>query len=94
MYTVDPKILFEEKEKWSKGITVKKGKMKSLLGIKPDEKVSSKYTSGEKLAKALMAKVKDEKEVTGMLAYAANLSSKEDVFDSALSYMKKIKPEK
>jgi len=64
--------------------------MHKLLNIPDDKEVSDVYTSGEKLAKDLMAKVKDEKEVTGMLAFAANIDKTDNVFDSALSYMKKI----
>lgn len=83
-----------EKEKWAKDVKVKKGKMHKLLNIPDDKEVSDVYTSGEKLAKALMAKVKNEKEVTGMLAYPANTNPKDNVFDKALRYMKKIGEDK
>ena len=67
--------------------------MHQILDVPEGEKISSKYSSGEKLAKALMSKVGNEKEVTGMLAFAANISSEKDIFDSALSFMKQIEPQ-
>lgn len=80
-----------EKNKWAKDVKVKKGKMHKLLNISDDKDVMDVYKSGEKLAKALMkATNNNEKKVTGMLAYPANTNPKDNVFDKALRYMKKI----
>lgn len=80
-----------ENKKWAKDVKPEKGKMHKLLGLKDDETVTGKYTSGESLAKALMrATNNNEKEVTGMLAFAANVDKADNVLDSALSYMKQI----
>jgi uncharacterized protein Yka (UPF0111/DUF47 family) len=66
-----------------------KGKMHKLLGLKDDEKITDVYTSGEKLAKDLVKALKgDQKEAAGMLAYAANISSADNVLDDALSALK------
>jgi len=62
--------------------------MHDILNVPEGEKISSKYSSGEKLAKALISKVGREKAVQ-MINYAANASSSEDVFDSAQNYFKK-----
>ena len=88
------KSMLTEEKKWAGKVKVKKGKMHKLLNIPDDKKVTDVYTSGEKLAKALMAKVKDEKEVTGMLAFAANVDKTDNVLDKALRYMKKIGEDK
>lgn len=70
-------------------VEVEKGKMHKLLGLKDDEKITDVYTSGEKLAKDLVKALKgDQKEAAGMLAYAANISSVENVLDDALSALK------
>jgi hypothetical protein len=79
-----------ENEKFAKKAAPKRGKMKKILDIPEDEKVSDHYKSGKALANALMGKLNNQKEVTGMLAFAANVNKEEDVFDKALSYMKKI----
>jgi len=79
-----------EDEKWAQDAKPKKGKMHELLGLKDNETVSSKYTSGEKLAKALLrATNNDRKKVASMLAFAANVDKSDNVLDSALRYMKK-----
>lgn len=79
--------IYLDEAKWAKNVEAKKGKMHDLLGIPKDKTISSKYTSGAKLAQDLLKKVGDEKKVAGMLAYAANINSKEDVFDRALAYL-------
>ena len=86
-------LLFESlliEKKWAQDVKVKKGKMHNVLGLDEDESIESKYKTGESLAKALMSKLNNEKEVTGMLAFAANVNSDNNVFDAALHYMKKI----
>lgn len=88
-------MLFEEylieKEKWAQDVNVEKGKMKSLLGLKPDEKVTDKYSSGEQLAKDLVKALNgDQKKAAGMLAFAANVDKTNNVLDSALKYLKNM----
>ncbi len=79
-----------ESDKWAKDAKPKKGKMHDLLGLSDDETVTSKYSSGESLAKALMrATNNDRKKVSSMLAFAANVDKTDNVLDSALHYMKK-----
>jgi hypothetical protein len=84
---------FSINEQRLSGVKVEKGKMHKVLGLKPEENIASKYKSGEALYNALMKKVKDEKKVVGMLAFAANISKKKDVFDAALHHAKKVKPQ-
>lgn len=79
-----------EAEKWSKGVEVEKGKMHKVLGLADDEKITDKYTSGKKLAQDLLKAVGNKKEATGMLAFAANVNPKDNVFDKALSAMKEL----
>lgn len=86
---------FLEDAKWSKGIKVRKGKMRSLLGISQDEKITDKYENtiegGKKLAKELLDAVGGNKrEAASMLAFAANISSKAQVFDKALKAIKEL----
>ena len=80
---------------------VAKGLMHKLLGIKPDEKIASKYKSGEELAHDLLVAVKKakivaekdiRKKATSMLAFAGNWPSegKGTVIDKALNAIKKI----
>lgn len=80
---------------------VAKGLMHKLLDIKPDEKISTKYKSGEELAHDLLTAVKKAKIVpakdirrkaTSMLAFAANWPSdgKDSVVDKALRAIKKL----
>jgi len=79
-----------DEEKWAKDVNPKKGKMHKLLNIPDDKKVSDVYTSGEKLAKALVKATGSEKEASSMLAFAANVDKTDNVLDKALRYMKKI----
>jgi len=80
---------------------VAKGLMHQLLGIPDSEKISTKYKSGEDLARDLLNAIKKKKIVpakdvrkkaTSMLAFAANWPSegKNTVIDRALSAIKKI----
>lgn len=64
-------------------------RMHDVLGIPESEKVSSRYTSGAKLAKALIDKVGDERKVSEILTLAEN-TNKEDIVVRALKYMKHI----
>ena len=81
---------YMSEEKWAQDAKPEKGKMHKLLGLKDDETVTGKYTSGEKLAKALLkATNNDRKKVASMLAFAANVDKTDNVLDSALKYMKK-----
>jgi len=83
--------LNEKTDKWVQKVKPKRGKMHDLLNIPEDKTISSKYKSGEALAKALIRALNgDEKKASSMLAFAANADSAENVLDSALSYMKKI----
>jgi hypothetical protein len=67
-----------------------KGKMHELLGLDPKEKITSKYSSGEKLASDLLkANYGDKRKTSSMLAFAANIHKGEDIFDKALSSLKK-----
>lgn len=78
------------KKNWSKDVDVTKGKMHKLLNIPEGKKILDVYTSGEKLADDLLkATNNDYKEVTGMLAFSANINSEYDIFDIALK--KKLK---
>lgn len=75
--------------KISKSVDVHKGKMHRLLGMDPSDEITKKYTSGKKLYDDLMrATDNDEKEVVGMLAYAANINPGDNVFDKALRHAK------
>jgi hypothetical protein len=70
-------------------VKVEKGKMHKLLGLKDDEKVTDVYKNGEDLAKDLVKALKgDQKEAAGMLAYAANIDSQNNVLDDALAALK------
>lgn len=79
-----------EKEKWSKGVSVEKGKMHDLLGLAPDEKIIDKYKSGKKLAEDLVKATGDKKEAASMLAFAANIDKTNNVLDAALKAIKNI----
>lgn len=70
-------------KKWAKKVKPEKGKMKKVLGIPDDKEISDVYSSGKKLAKDLTDKV-GLKDAKSMLAFAANVNKKEDVFDVAL----------
>lgn len=70
------------------------GKMHQLLGLKPEEDIHTKFKSGQQLYNALSRKIKDHSKLTGMLAYAANINKKKDVFDAALHYAKKVNSNK
>lgn len=76
----------EEKKKWSKDVDVKKGKMHDILNIPKDETIKSRYTSGEKLAKALIGKT-SRSEAASMLAFAANIDPADNVLDAAVKWM-------
>jgi len=84
---IDEKLtVLKEVKKWQKDVKPKKGKMHDLLNVPEGKKISSKYTSGEALAKALLRKV-DRKKAAGMINYAANANPEDDIFDKAQRWL-------
>lgn len=77
----------ENTEKISK-VHPDEGKMHKILGVEPGEKIEDKFKSGEDLYKHLLSKLKDHTKVIKMIAYAANISKENDIFDAALRYAK------
>ena len=77
-----------EKKKWAAEVKPKKNSMHDILGIDPDQKISSHYKSGKALADALIAKV-GRKKAASMINFAANVSSAEDIFDAAQKALSK-----
>jgi hypothetical protein len=76
---------------WAQSVNVKKGKMRKLLKIPADQKVTDVYTSGEKLAKDLLKAVNgNKKEASSMLAFSANVDPENNVLDKALHAIKKL----
>lgn len=78
-------------EKWSQDVDVEEGKMHKLLNVPEGEDIKDHYTSGEKLAKDLLNAVAQEEgeddakqSATGMIAFAANVNSEDDIYDEAL----------
>ena len=70
---------------------VKKGKMHDLLGVPQDKEIADVYKDPKKLAQDLVkATGGDQKEATGMLAFAANINPANNIFDQALKAMKDI----
>jgi len=83
-------VLNEAKKTVSK-VNVKEGKMHKLLGVPSGEKIEDHYKTGMELAKALVKALKgDQKKAAGMLAWAANIQKRGDIFDNALASLKKI----
>lgn len=82
------KNIIKEK-KWTKNIDIEKGKMHKVLGIDLDKKISSKYTSGKKLAQDLINAV-GRKKAAGMINFSANINSDENIFDKAQKALNKI----
>jgi len=83
--------LNEKTDKWAQKVKPKRGKMHNLLNIPEDKTISSKYKSGEALAKALILALNGNKaKASHMLAFAANADKTENVLDSALHYIKKL----
>lgn len=80
---------FITEKNWSSGVKPRKDKMHILLGIPEDKKISDVYTSGKKLAEDLVAKV-GKKKAAQMINFAANISSREDIFDKAQRALSKI----
>lgn len=88
-------IIFENEkgEKlWAKDVHKDEGKMHRLLGLKEDEKIVDKYSSGKKLAKDLLKANKGDKRKTGgQLGFVANVGGpNKSVFKSALSALKDL----
>ena len=72
-------------------VKVKKGRMKTLLGLEPDEKIIDKFSSGKELASKLLKALNgDKKEAAGMLAFAANVSPAKNLLDDALNALKDL----
>jgi len=95
MSILDDLQIIIEADKWVQKAKPKKGKMHKLLGLKDDETVTGKYTSGKKLAKALLkATNNNRKKVASMLAFAANADKTDNVLDAALKYMGKTSDDK
>ena len=80
---VNEGALYKAREK------MKVGKMHKVLGLKPEEDITKVYTSGKKLAEDLVKKV-GKKSANGMLALAANLNPKYNIFDKAHKALKNI----
>lgn len=68
----------------------KKGGMHKFLNVPEGETIKSVYPDPKEMAEKLLKKVKDRKKVTGMLAFAANISSKDSYFKRALKALKNI----
>lgn len=73
-------------------VKVQKGKMHKVLNIPEDELIEDYYKSPVKLVNDLIAKVGKEK-ATGMIAYAANITKKDNIFDKALKTIAKMNDE-
>ena len=84
------KYLYEQK-RWSQNLSIEKGKMKKLLGLKPTDKICDIYTSGKDLAEDLVNALNgDKKEASSMLAFAANIDPTNNVLDTALKHISAI----
>ncbi len=83
------KSLLEKKTLISDIAKPKKGKMHKILDIPEDKDISDIYTSGKKLAQDLVKKV-GKKKATGMIAFAANINSDNNIFDKALRALDQI----
>lgn len=78
-------LMEAKKNKTLSKIKVKPGKMHKLLGVPEDKKVTDVYKSPKKLVNDLMKATDDDyKKVKGMLAFAANIDKKHNIFDDAL----------
>jgi hypothetical protein len=71
-------------------VDVEEGKMHELLDVPQDQKISDEYDSGEELARDLVDATGDEKEASGMIAYAANINPEDNIFDDALDAIDEI----
>lgn len=77
----------DDKEKWSKDVEIKSGKMRELLGVPDDEKFEDHYKGDEKkLVKDLIAKT-DRSEAASMINFVANVDPHENIFDRAQKYL-------
>ena len=83
--------LLNEAKKTVSKVNIKEGKMHKLLGVPAGEKIEDHYKTGMSLAKALVKALDgDQKKAAGMLAWAANIQKRGDIYDNALSSLKKI----
>lgn len=64
--------------------------MHKVLGLNPDEDITDVYSSGKKLAQDLLDAIGDEKEIAGMINYAANINPADNIFDKAQKALKKL----
>lgn len=71
-------------------VDVEEGKMHDFLDVPADQDISDEYDSGEELARDLVDATDDEQEASGMIAYAANIDSEENIFDDALDAIDRI----
>lgn len=69
---------------------IKKRKMHKILGIPENEDIEDHIGSGKELAAKLIKKV-GRKKASQMINYAANISSKHNIFDDAQTALKTIK---
>jgi hypothetical protein len=84
--SADLKQLNQTKKQSITKVKPEEGKMHEVLGVDKNKKISDVYKSGASLAKALIGKVGRGK-AAGMINYAANISSREDVFDEASRWL-------
>ncbi len=84
-------IMSEAKKKWAQDVDVKKGKMHRLLNVSADKKIIDVYKSGKQLAQDLLNAVNgDKKKASSMLAFAANVDSRNNVLDTALQAIENL----
>lgn len=83
--------LLNEAKKTVSKVKIEEDKMHKVLGVPSGDKIEDHYKTGMELAKALVKALKgDQKKAAGMLAWAANIQKRGDIFDDALSSLKKI----
>jgi hypothetical protein len=69
----------------------KPGEMHKKLGVPLDQKIIDVYDDPKKLASDLLSANKgNRKKTSGMLAWAANIDSRKNVLDAALSKLKEV----
>lgn len=81
--------LFLEQEKWGQDVDVDEGGMHDALGIPQDQDINDVYTSGEQLARDLIDAVGRE-EAAGMINFAANINSEDNLYDRAQRALNRI----
>ncbi len=92
------KIIFQElatlseDEKWAQDVDVDRGEMHKALDVPKDKKISTHYTSGEQLARDLID-AQGREEAAGMINFAANVNSEDNIFDRAQTVLSRIEKE-